>query len=304
VTGREYLSLYPLRPPPMHKMWNADYFGQQHWVETRETLYTELPPGDELQRLLNADIRRRSLSDSSESLPHSQYRSPMLNLTLKVLSVAPRVFEICDFLSPVEVDHIVHMATGMNLHVSSTSGGGAGVGAKRSTDSTTRSSRNSWVKRGKSPIIDSIYRRAADLMRIDEALLRDREDDERPDVQFKSTAAEDLQLVHYGPGQQYTPHHDFAHPTSEQTNQPARFATILLYLNEDVKGGATEFQRWMNAETGKPLSVKPEVGKAILFYSLLPDGNMDDLSQHAATPVVSGEKWLINLWTWDPKFAR
>lgn len=35
----------------------------------------------------------------------------------------------------------------------------------------------------------------------------------------------------------------------------------------------------------------------VLFYSQLPDGNMDDFSQHAAEPVTEGEKWLINLWT-------
>jgi prolyl 4-hydroxylase len=71
--------------------------------------------------------------------------------------------------------------------------------------------------------------------------------------------------------------------------------------------------------------VKPERGKAILFYNLLPDGNYDDRSQHAAEPVTQGEKvrkqvnvrgqpttpsstanhpfyckWLINLWVWDP----
>jgi len=38
----------------------------------------------------------------------------------------------------------------------------------------------------------------------------------------------------------------------------------------------------------------------MLFYSVLPDGNMDDLSQHAALPVKKGEKWLMNFWVWDP----
>jgi hypothetical protein len=36
--------------------------------------------------------------------------------------------------------------------------------------------------------------------------------------------------------------------------------------------------------------VKPEKGKAILFYNLLPDGNYDDRSLHAAAPVRKGEK--------------
>lgn len=43
-------------------------------------------------------------------------------------------------------------------------------------------------------------------------------------------------------------------------------------------------------------AVKPVRGKAVLFYSQLPDGNFDDFSQHAAKKVFSGEKWLINLW--------
>lgn len=56
----------------------------------------------------------------------------------------------------------------------------------------------------------------------------------------------------------------------------------------------------MNAHTGEPLKIKPKRGKAALFFSFLPDGNMDDLSQHAAIPVTEGEKWLINLWVRDP----
>jgi len=67
-------------------------------------------------------------------------------------------------------------------------------------------------------------------------------------------------------------------------------------------GGETSFPRYANADTSGPLKVQPEKGKAILFYSYLPDGNLDDLSQHAALPVKKGEKWLMNLWVWDPVF--
>ena len=100
---------------------------------------------------------------------------------------------------------------------------------------------------------------------------------------------------------------------------------MLFYLNEGMKGGETVFPRWKNAETDEALKVVPEVGKAILFYNQLPDGNYDDvsiprqhnddvtaiylshtifilklpqLSQHAAMPVLKGEKWLTNLWVW------
>ena len=152
--------------------------------------------------------------------------------------------------------------------------------------------------------MDSIYRRGADVMRIDEAWLRQRRNNEYPDHPTTTGLAEALQLVHYGPGQEYTAHHDFGFADIDTPHQGARFATLLLYLNEDLKGGETSFPRWANAETFEELAVKPKAGRAVLFYSQLPDGNLDDLSHHAAKPVTEGEKWLINLWTWDPVYGK
>lgn len=66
--------------------------------------------------------------------------------------------------------------------------------------------------------------------------------------------------------------------------QPSRFATILLYLNVPEKGGETSFPRWLNGKERKILEVTPEIGKAVLFYNQLPDGNYDERSLHAAKP--------------------
>ena len=93
---------------------------------------------------------------------------------------------------------------------------------------------------------------------------------------------------------------DYGYTNSNDVLQPQRFATLLLYLNEPEAGGETTFPRWINAETREALKAKPQRGKAVLFYSFLPDGNMDDLSQHSAAPVIDGEKWMINLWVRDP----
>ena len=82
-----------------------------------------------------------------------------------------------------------------------------------------------------------------------------------------------------------------------------RYSTLLMYLNEPIAGGETTFPRYANAESFHELAVKPETGKAVLFYSQLPDGNLDDLSQHAAKPVKEGEKWLINLWFSNPVYV-
>lgn len=296
-TGRDWISRFP-RTPPRHYMWPVEYLGQTHTVETRETHFVSLPQNikTKVSKYGTTEAERQAL------LP---YRTTNDNLTLNLtaLSIAPRVFEIPNFLSPVEVDHIMELATGMTLGASTVSGGtDEGRGATK-----TRTSTNSWVYRETSAVTDAIYRRAADVLRIDEALLRHRrkeeyEDFPAPGRRYSGTIAEALQLVHYDVGQEYTAHHDFGYPPVLDENQSARFCTLLLYLNEGMQGGETSFPRWVNAETRNALKAKPEKGKAVLFYSFLPDGNMDDLSQHAAVPVIKGEKWLINLWVWEPIF--
>ena len=104
----------------------------------------------------------------------------------------------------MEVDHILQLAKNMELHLSIT--GDALPGEKPVKEDTrrTRTSRNTWVKREQSPIIDTIYRRAADLMKIDEALLRFRDDDEFPDFPTKRSIGEQLQLVEYQLKNEYT----------------------------------------------------------------------------------------------------
>ena len=296
-TGRSYLANFP-RPRPMHHMWRADYFGQTHWVVTKETHVTTMPPDDILKAIETTGTQRAIQVDSPRPLKEYQEEETM-NMTMKVLSCAPRVFEIPNFLSQVEVDHILKIAGSEDLALSGT---GLGVSGEENAVADTRTSYNSWVERERSPIIDAIYRRAADLMRIDESLLRKRGRGEHDELDTKNTLAELLQLVHYDPGQEYTAHHDFGFNNAADKHQNQRFATLLLYLNDDMTGGTTSFPRWLNAETFEELHTKPEVGKAVLFYSQLPDGNMDDLSHHQANKVRIGEKWLINLWVWDPVY--
>jgi prolyl 4-hydroxylase len=239
--------------------------------------------------------------EQEEPVQLEEYRTPgedFLNMTLRALSCAPRVFEISNFLSTVEVEHILEIADATTL-------GESTLGDEKSTSRKVRTSRNSWVARHKSPVVDAIYRRAADLMRIDEALMRHRSPEEVPIVPedrpyTDKSIAEELQLVHYSPGQEYQTHHDFAFSPLSDPTDSARFATLLLYLNDDLEGGETSFPKFLNAHTFLELKVKPEIGKAVLFYSQLPDGNMDEFSQHKAHVVRQNYKWLINLWVWDP----
>lgn len=292
VTGRTYMARFP-RAPPIHFMWPAQHFDQEHWITTRERHFVKALPADAVQL-------RKMKEDEPVAL--SDYRTPgedHLNMTLRVLSCAPRVFEIDNFLSAVEVEHILGIAEATTLDEST-------LGDEKSKSRRVRTSRNTWVSRSQSAVTDAIYRRAADLMRIDEALMRNRAPtDEMPNIPkgrpyTDKSIAEELQLVHYSVGQEYQTHHDFGFSPLRDVTDSARFATLLLYLNDDLEGGETSFPKFLNAHTFLELKVKPKIGKAVLFYSQLPDGNMDEFSQHKAHIVRQNDKWLINLWVWDP----
>ena len=176
-----------------------------------------------------------------------------------------------------------------------------GVHGSKSSVSDVRTSQNTWLTRSSSPIMDAIIRRGADVLQIDEALFRHRDPDERR-TSFDSSDPinEDLQIVHYDVGQEYTAHHDFDYPDSSP-NTPSRSINLCLYLNDEgLVGGETAFPRARNAETVEGIKAIPKKGKAVVFYMKNPDGNLDDLGQHAAMPVIQGEKWFANLWIWDP----
>jgi prolyl 4-hydroxylase len=148
------------------------------------------------------DMRNKNTT----SLPLQEWREETgsLNLTLTVVSVAPRIIQIDGFLSDVEVDHILSLAQEKNMARSTT-----GMSGKEAHVSTVRTSRTTWLPRHSSPIMNAIIRRGADVLKIDEALLRRRLDDEEfPDIPSNNAINEDLQIVHYGKGQQYTAHHE------------------------------------------------------------------------------------------------
>lgn len=180
-------------------------------MTTKETHFAEVPPADLLEPISLHPTGARILKDTDErSL--SEYRvkgQSTMNMTLRALSCAPRVFEIENFLSEAEIEHILELAGGINLKASTTGDVGSNSNqnnekVKPEEGTKTRTSFNSWVPRERSPVLDAIYRRSADLIRVDESLLRYRGDDEHPEVPTKKATCESLQLVHYGRTQEYT----------------------------------------------------------------------------------------------------
>ena len=66
--------------------------------------------------------------------------------------------------------------------------------------------------------------------------------------------------------------------------------TALAYLNDVEEGGATDFP-----DIG--VSVQPNKGDVVVFHNCI-EGTSDinPKSLHGGSPVISGEKWAVNLW--------
>ena len=266
------------RPPPNLYMWDANKIGEIHNITTKYRHLNCVPPLDPpSEEAFDACLEDEK--DSKAPTTNSSFSD--LKLQLRVVTKEPRIFEIDNFLSEAESEHIIRLAA---PYVSRSQVGCAELGD--ASFSVVRTSRNSWISRESSAVTEHIWKRAADLLRIDEARLT------------STKNAEDLQVVHYIAGQKYDAHHDWG----TDNGNHSRFATLLLYLNDVEAGGQTAFPRAHDHEN-KSLIIRPRKGGAVLFYNLLADGNADNLTLHAALPVLKGEKWLANFWIWDPLLA-
>jgi len=75
-TGRDFLSNYP-RHRAKHYMYPADYFGQTHTVETKETHFVQIPP-KELLGVVPNDGSKRKLLDDEVSFAQSEAQHAIL----------------------------------------------------------------------------------------------------------------------------------------------------------------------------------------------------------------------------------
>ncbi len=109
---------------------------------------------------------------------------------------------------------------------------------------------------------------------------------------------EGLQILHYQPGAEYKPHHDYFDPA--QPGMAAvlarggqRVGTLVIYLNTPVQGGGTTFP-------DVALEVAPIKGNAVFFSYDRPHASTRTL--HGGAPVLAGDKWVATKWLREGEF--
>ena len=109
-----------------------------------------------------------------------------------------------------------------------------------------------------------------------------------------ANALEPAEVLHYSVGETYKPHVDFFHPTlpgfsEEMRRKGQRIKTCLVYLNDDLAGGETEFPKL-------DIRFRGRAGEALIFDNVTANGAGDMNTVHAGLPPTHGEKWLLSQW--------
>lgn len=113
-------------------------------------------------------------------------------------------------------------------------------------------------------------------------------------VGIQQELGETVQGQRYLVGQQFKPHYDYFHETSEywpieQASGGQRTWTAMLFLNEPEGGGHTDF-------TQAGVSLRPRTGNLVVWNNLTPEGELNPRSMHTGTPVTAGVKYVVTKW--------
>jgi len=221
-------------------------------------------------------------------------------VTLTTRSLRPVVLELSGFLTDDECAFIRNYASSRMVP------SGLAMMDSSGDSRDVRTSTQTFMERSGTAQIRALEERAHNLTRL------------------PYDNGENIQVVRYTVGQKYGAHRDFFNP-NDYHRQPQmlssveygarnRLATVFWYLETVTEGGETFFPRALNAagkeyhpwngdheDCYRGLSVPPVRGNAVLFYSMVPDGRLDERSLHGGCKPrgKTTEKWGANQWIWN-----
>jgi prolyl 4-hydroxylase len=187
----------------------------------------------------------------------------------------PRVVVFGGLLSDEECTALIELAKprlARSLTVSTKTGG--------EEINADRTSNGMFFQRGENELVSRIEARIGRL------------------VNWPVENGEGLQVLHYKPGTEYKPHYDYFDPVEPGTPSilkrgGQRVGTVIMYLGEPQKGGATSFP-------DVHLEVAPRRGNAVFFSYERPHPSTKSL--HGGAPVLAGEKWIATKWLRERRF--
>jgi prolyl 4-hydroxylase len=184
-----------------------------------------------------------------------------------------KVHEYPNLLSAQECDMIIDLAKKNGLsqsHIVSDD-------KLNAYDTNFRKSDQTWMSRSSHPVLEK-------LSKISEKL-----------TSLPQVNQEMIQVVRYEKGGKFDAHFDpcvKGEKLCKEMNRGAgqRRTTLLVYLNDVLKGGETEF-------VNIGVKVRPEKGKGILFWSTDEDEKVLEESKHRGNELLEGEKWIATIWS-------
>jgi prolyl 4-hydroxylase len=205
-------------------------------------------------------------------------RIKLSDRTVDVLAVMkhPRVVVFGSLLSKEECTQLIELAKPKmdRSRTINRDTGGEEVNA-------ARTSNGMFFQRGEGDLVTRIEKRLAELLN------------------WPYENGEGLQILHYGPGNQYEPHNDYFDPKDAGTpvilqRGGQRVGTIVMYLQSPEKGGGTVFP-----DVG--FEVAPIAGNAVFFSYNKPHAVTKTL--HGGQPIIQGEKWIATKWLRERVFT-
>lgn len=224
----------------------------------------------------------RSVVEAPRPVPHVEVQAGSTahagDRHVKILAVMqrPMVVVLGGLLADEECDELVASAR-PRMGRSET----VRLGDGQSEVNAARTSSGMFFERGETALIARIEERMAKLLN------------------WPVDHGEGLQVLHYRPGAEYKPHHDYFDPAAPGTaavlkRGGQRVGTLVVYLNTPEGGGATTFP-----DVG--LEVEPIKGNAVFFSYDRP--HPMTLTLHAGAPVTAGDKWVATKWLREGVFT-
>ena len=191
------------------------------------------------------------------------------------------IVEFPNALSHEECDHIISLAetTGYEKSMVYEAEKHGETGKVESLNEEYRSGETCWLKNKDDEVVNKIAKLSEYVTKI------------------PIDNQEALQVAKYNKNDFFKSHYDCCLMESSKDNCIAmnrnagqRRSTYMVYLNDDFEGGETEFEKI-------GIKVKPEKGKAILFWTTNDDESLIENSMHAGNSVTKGNKYICTKWS-------